>query len=339
MDARDAASDTRGIGRYTRAILRRLVKREDLDLTLLVRGPFAARHRAQLRVTLGSDRFGVASRAPGTDVVWHPANGTFFRGRPSVATIHDVVPFRFPHPDPARRAHQQGPFWRSVREAKRIIAVSQFDREELADVFGITCERIEVIYHGVDPEFSPGEPGEELPRDLRRPYLLFVGDPAAEPRKNFELLHQAYRSAFPSIDAPALVVVGPSDPRRAGVRYAGAAAGDAAGAGDARLLALYRGALALCVPSYYETFGMPLIEAMACGTPTIAARASCLPEIGGDAARYAPPDDAAAWREALREIVEDDALRQRLRVAGLQRAMHFTWEESARRHAEVFFSA
>jgi glycosyltransferase involved in cell wall biosynthesis len=338
VDARDLASDTRGIGRYARAILRRLVRRDDIELTLLVRGPFASRRRKALQTTLGSERFRVASSASGCDVIWHPANGTFFTSRASgVVTIHDTVPFRFPDPDAKRRAHQQAPFLRSVETASRFIAVSEFDRHELIDVFRMPPERIEVIYHGADPFFSPAN-GSDSQSNQRAPYLLFVGDPVAEPRKNFPMLLDAYRRAFTGADAPRLVVVGARDPRIPGVDYAGHAGGDATGEGDTVLRSLYRNALALCIPSYYETFGMPMVESMACGTPVIASNASCLPEIGGDAAHYAPPHDPQIWAQSLQEIVHDPALRARLRATGLARAARYTWDESARRHAEVFFN-
>jgi glycosyltransferase involved in cell wall biosynthesis len=336
VDARDLASDTRGIGRYTRAILRRLAERSDIHLTLLVFGPLAGLRRAKLRATLGSDRFAVSSRPGRCDVLWSPANGTFFSGHGrSVVTIHDTVPFRFPDPDRKRRDHQQAPFLRSVRTAERIIAVSYFDRDEVVEVFALAPDRIDVIYHGVDPFFSPGTP-EGIEPQLHSPYFLFVGDPLGEPRKNFQLLYEAYRRAFDG-PAPPLVVVGPTDPNLTGVYYAGLAAGDAAGSGDVRLRSLYRGALALCIPSYYETFGMPLAEAMACGTPTLASRASCLPEIGGDAALYAPPHDVQSWSDALSRIAQDASLREKLRAAGIARAKEYSWDESARRHAEVFF--
>jgi glycosyltransferase involved in cell wall biosynthesis len=291
-----------------------------------------------MRAAIGSDRFRVASHPRGCDLVWHPANGTFFTsGVPSVVTIHDAVPFRYPNPDAKQRERQQAPFLRSVRTGSQIIAVSNFGRDELVDVFALPRERIDVIYHGVDGQFSPGDDRPNLPDDLRaRPYFLFVGDTgAAEPRKNFALFYEAYRAAFPQ-SAPPLAVVGPTDPQLEGVRYAGLAAGDACGSGDAFLRDLYRGALALCVPSYHETFGMPMIEAMACGTPVLASRASCLPEIGGDAALYAQPHDAQSWAQILTQIAKSPEQRVQLRERGLAHARRYDWDVSAQRHAQVF---
>jgi hypothetical protein len=105
VDARVVATDVRGIGRYTRAVLRRLAPREDVALTLLIPELFPGRRRSALVRALGTNRFAVARRVPrNTDVTWFPANGTFFESRaPIVATIHDAVPFRYPNADPKAR--------------------------------------------------------------------------------------------------------------------------------------------------------------------------------------------------------------------------------------------
>ena len=339
VDARVVAEDTRGIGRYARAILRRLIVRNDVTLTLLADFRLRRRYADAYARALGSDAFTVCTRPPrDSDLIWHPANGTFFASSlPSVVTIHDAVPFRYPDPDPKRRRHAQEPFLRSARTATRVIAVSSFGRSEVHELLGVPLDRIAVIHHGVDAEFSPGD-AEGLPRALQeRPFVLFVGDPIGEPRKNFPLLYDAYRRAWPLDGAPALAIAGPRAPELPGVVHAGNLADDLAGAsGEHALRACYRAALALTLASYHETFGMPALEAMACGTPVIASRASALPEIAGDAALYAPPDDALAWAAALRRAVDDIALRERLREEGLRRAAMFNWDESARRHLELF---
>lgn len=338
VDARVIADDTRGIGRYARAILRRLARRNDVELTLLARGPFPRRHRAAYARALGSDHFSVNTRAArGLDLLWHPANGSFFSSAlPSVATIHDAVPFRYPDSNAKRRAHAQLPFLRSARDATRVIAVSEFGRKELHEVLEVPLEKIDVIPHGVEPSFSPG-PAQPLPEALQgRGFLLFVGDPIGEPRKNFAMLYEAYARAWNPEEAPALAIAGPRAPQLPGVVHLGNLGDDLVPGGDEPLRACYRGALAVTMASYHETFGMPMLEAMACGTPVIASRASSLPEVGGDAALYAPPDDVDAWAAGLRRITQDAALREQLRASGLERAKAFSWDAGAQAHLATF---
>jgi glycosyltransferase involved in cell wall biosynthesis len=340
VDARVIAEDTRGIGRYARAVLRRLVLRDDIDLTLLADGLFPHGRRDPYARALGNGAFKVTSRVPRhAEVIWHPANGTFFSSRlPSVATIHDAVPFRYPDPDAKRRDRAQRPFLHSAQTASRVIAVSEFGRSEVHAMLGVPLPRIEVIPHGVEPSFSPGE-AEPLPPSLTGlRFLLFVGDPIGEPRKNFALLYEAYRRAWPDLDGPPLAVAGPRAPELPGVLHVGNLGDDLTAGGSDILRACYRGAAALALASYHETFGMPILEAMACGTPVVASDAGSLREIGGEAALYAPPDDPAAWASALRRIVLDGELRERLRAAGLERAKQFSWDESARRHVALFRS-
>jgi glycosyltransferase involved in cell wall biosynthesis len=272
-------------------------------------------------------------------LVWHPANGTFFASAvPSIATIHDAVPFRYPDPDAWRRTHAQEPFLRSAKTAARVIAVSQFGAGELRQLLGVERDKIAVIVHGVDASFSPG-PAEPLPPTLQdRAYILFVGDPIAEPRKNFDLLYEAYRRAWPAGDGPRLAVVGPQAPQRPGIVHVGELGDDLVANGTAALRACYRGALMLALASYHETFGMPMLEAMACGTPVVASRAGSLPEIGSDAALFLSFDDADAWATGMRSVAEDAALQSQLRYAGLLRAGQFSWDASAARHFELFCS-
>ena len=336
VDAREVV-DTRGIGRYERAILSRLARRDDVELTLVLPGLFPQLQRNAVARVLGSDRFTIARNARKCDVLWHPANGTFLahNGR-NVATIHDAVPFHFPEADERHRRDRQAPFLRSAQTASRIITGSYGAKDDLAETLDIDPQRIVVIYHGIDERFSPAPSPTPLPEAVRSPYLLFIGDPLGEPRKNFPTLLQAYRLAFPREPRPLLVVVGRKDPRIDDVVYPGVGEDPCS---EDLLLALYQNALAVCVPSLYEGFGMPLLEAMACGTPVIASRVSCLPEVAASAAAYADPHDPQAWADVLQRIAHDSAWRAELREAGLQRAREFSWERSAQEHMHVFASA
>lgn len=337
VDARVAVEDTRGIGRYLRAVLRRLAPREDVQLMLIVGGLSRWGMRSALSSAIGSHRFLVSNRVPrDAHVMWHPANGTFFKSKvPSVATMHDAVPFRYPSEDRRRRRRDQQPFLRSVQTARHVIAISDFGAEEIHGVLGVPRERITVIYHGVAGSFVPGECRPPAPLKEGE-YFLFVGDPIAEPRKNFDTLYAAYTLAWPDRNGPPIAVAGPRAPNLRGVVHAGHFTDDLISEDNAALRNLYRGALALVMPSYHETFGMPVLEAMACGIPVVASASSCLPEIAADAALYAPPQDVHAWSRALRRVSTDGDGRAMLIAKGIERARVFQWNRSAERHVQLF---
>lgn len=304
-----------------------MARQPDVALTLLVDGLPLAR-KARLTKTLGAQDFRVTRTIPADcDVAWHPWNGTFLDSElAAVATIHDAVPFRFPASNARIREHEQRPFWRSAISAKRIIAVSRFGAQELMETLAIQAERIDVIYHGVDQSFAPGE-AAPLPAQLMgKKYFLFIGD-CGEPRKNFDLLANAVRLVSPRLHNVVLAAVSDADPRLPGVVHLPLFRDDFESAVNVRLRALYRGALGVCVPSYYETFGMPMIEAMACATPVIASRASCLPEVGGDAALFVAPHDVAAWADALQQVAEHGELRESLSRKGLRQAQRYQWDD------------
>ncbi len=337
VDARVVAQDARGIGRYERAVLRRLLAADRVKLTLLLPELLPSLRKSALAAALDSENFSVRSKVPGdADLVWHPANGTFFKSTaPNVATIHDAVPFRFPADDARKRAHDQEPLVRSAKTARRVVAVSQFGAGEIEAVLAVPRSRIEVIYHGVDSTFAPGDP-QALPAGLApKSYWLFVGS-TDEPRKNFARAYLALNEAYPFGSAPPLVVAGARAHDAPNVVAVGELGDDLRSRDNDRLRDLYRGAIGLLVPSFHETFGMPVIEAMACGTPVIAANASCLPEIGGDAALYADPHDEAPWAEAIRRLSGDPSLQSTLRERGLARASGFSWERSTAQHLSLF---
>ena len=205
---------------------------------------------------------------------------------------------------------------RSARGAAHILAVSERTKRDLAELYGVEGERVTVTPNGVDPAFAPdGEP--------RGDYVLFVG--AIQARKQ----PLAASDAAARVGLP-LVVVGPAKDAQL-ARELGRRGADLRGYVPKQELAeLYRRAACLVLPSRYEGFGLPVLEAMACGTPVVAGPDPALREVGGDAALYAPVEGLAdAIRQALAE-------RERLAAAGLARARLFSWEETARRTLEVY---
>lgn len=273
----------------------------------------------------------LGQRPPGDiDVAWHPWNGTFFATRaPAVVTFHDAVPFRYPAADPRRRANEQAPWLRSARSATAFLANSSFTAHEICDVLGVPLERQTIAPLAVEPEaFTPE--GPPATRSDGRPYVLFVG--AAEPRKNLATLIAAHARAFPADDV-ALVVAGGTPPRDARLTALGVLEPEA-------LARWYRGALLVAVPSEYEGFGLPLLEALACGAAVVAARATALPEVGGEACAWIEqPRDVDAWAAALHALASQPGERRRLRAAGLVRAATFSWERCAEQTLQVLRAA
>jgi glycosyltransferase involved in cell wall biosynthesis len=275
------------------------------------------------------------------------------RTRRLVITVHDLAFRRFPETAPAATRRWLTRLDEAVRGAAEIVVPSEATRADLIDLYPVDPDRVTVIYHGVDHDrFHPASPGE-VDRVRRRygidgPYLLFVG--GLEPRKNLPVLLQAY-SALPDEIRPALVLAGASVPWNPEGRTALAEAlGDLPAhsrgrviltgyVGDPDRAPLYAGAEALAFPSRYEGFGLPVLEAMACGTPVVTSNVSALPEIAGDDAVLVDPEDEGSIADGLRRVLEDESLRVRLRAAGPARAAPFTWDNSARLHVEVLHRA
>jgi alpha-1,3-rhamnosyl/mannosyltransferase len=205
---------------------------------------------------------------------------------------------------------------RSVRRAARVLAISERTKRDLVELYGVPEEKVVVTPLGVDATFRPAA-------DARGTYLLFVG--AIQDRKD----PLAAVAAASAVGLP-LVVVGPEKDARLAehLRVAGA---DVRGyVPRAELAELYRGAAALVLPTRYEGFGLPVVEAMASGTPVVAAPDEAVREVAGDAAVFAEAPDLA---DAVRAALDD---RDRLVAAGLERARMFSWDETAQRTLAVY---
>ncbi len=276
---------------------------------------------------------------------------------PVVTTVHDVS-FRV-HPDlflAKDRWILNALVPRSMRQAASVIAVSESTRRDILRFYPkVPKDNVRVVLEAADARFRPPEGGQETARTMAnkrlglddRPYLLAVG--VLQPRKNLTLLLDAF-----ALLKLGLKIEGNPPPHRlviAGKRGwlddtdAQLAAlpeevtRDIALAGyvaDDDLPTLYGGADALCYPSRYEGFGLPPLEAMACGCPVLCSRASSLPEVVGDAGILLPPDDSDAWARALGKLLSAPPILARWRARGPERAALFSWEKAARETLEVY---
>jgi glycosyltransferase involved in cell wall biosynthesis len=250
---------------------------------------------------------------------------------PAVLTIHDLSFERDPKLMGARdRFFFRTMVPRSVRHADRVLAVSEQTKRDLIERYGIDERKIVVTPNGVDEGFTPGGPARD-----GRPYLLFVG--ALQPRKDPLGAIEALALADSDLS---LVLVGPDKGAAAEARRAVARLGlngrvEFAGHVEKpELAALYRGAEALVFPSRYEGFGLPVVEAMASGTPVVATSVGAIPEVAGDAAVLVEPGDPVALAGGIERALAD---RDRLVRAGLERARLYSWTETARRTLAVYW--
>jgi glycosyltransferase involved in cell wall biosynthesis len=275
------------------------------------------------------------------------------RARRLVVTVHDLAFRRHPETAPQSTRWWLARIDRTLERAARIIAVSEATKRDLIELYGVEAERVAVIPHGVDGEVFHPSTREEVDRIRRRyaidgPYLLSLG--GLEPRKNLPNLVRAF-ARLPSDERPTLVLAGGSvewnpegrDALHATLRELPPGVRDGVVltgyVGEQDKVALLGGAEALVYPSLYEGFGLPVLEAMACGTPVVTSDVSALPEIAGDAALLVDPRDPEAIASAMTRILGEVDLRRDLAERGSSRAAGFTWEKTARSTAEVLHEA
>lgn len=278
------------------------------------------------------------------DVLFVPAHVLpLWRPRRTVVTIHDLGYLHFPEAHPPRRRLELhlSTAW-NARVATRVIAVSQATKDDLVRHYRVVPDKIAVVHHGVEERFRPTpDPAAPARYGLPSRYLLYLG--TLQPRKNLERLVQAY-GRLPG-DAPPLVLAGAKGWYFERIAAAIAALGLEnrvllpGYVADADVPALLTGATALVYPSLYEGFGLPALEALACGTPVLAANTSSLPEVVGAAGLLVDPLDVGAIAAAMQRLLADEALRAALSQQGRERAKGFSWDRCARETLAVLEGA
>jgi glycosyltransferase involved in cell wall biosynthesis len=360
VDATSVPADRGGVGRYVDGLLGAVGRRGDVDLVVVcqrndveryerliaegevIGAPAAVNHRPA-RLAWEQTGLPLLAQQVGAQVLHAPFYTCPLRaGCPVTVTVHDMTFFTEPeHYDKSKRTFFRSAIKTSLRRAERVIVPSKATRDELIRLLDADPTRIDVAYHGVDPVAFHAPAAEEKARVCARlgladtTYVAFLG--AKEPRKNVPNLIRGWVAAATGRDEPpALVIAGgqghddeidqavadvPSHLRvlRPGyLRFAD-------------LPGFLGGALVAAYPSYGEGFGLPILEAMACGAPVLTTPRLSVPEVGGEAVAYTgpEPDEIAI---ALTRLLDDADLRSSLAAAGLARAKEFTWDSSAEIH-------
>jgi glycosyltransferase involved in cell wall biosynthesis len=338
--------DSGGSETYARALLRALGRVGANDYTVLVparakdaaeglptvevKDPPVARH-GPLRIAamaLAARRTkAVTTHVAEFDVLHYPLTvpspGT---QAPTVVTLHDTQHRDLPEFfGPARKSFRRIAYDRAAKSAAAVIVTSEFVRERAIELLELDSTRVHVVPHAIDHTvFRIGD--EEL-----EPIILYPARPW--PHKNHTRLFEAFASLRETRPQLRLVLTGGGlerlEPLPEGVENLGSVSAE-------HLASLYRRAACLVFPSLYEGFGLPVLEAMACGCPVAASNAGAIPEVAGDAAVLFDPLDVEAMAAAMLEV---DGRREELRERGLARAARYTWDESARGHDEVYAAA
>jgi glycosyltransferase involved in cell wall biosynthesis len=362
IDYTAAAHQGAGIGRYTRRLVNSLTLLDrSNEYRLFVAGaggpyqqsewpsnvrlqviPLSRRHLTRiwhrLRLPFPIQAFiGPVDLLYSPDFVLPPALGAR-----TLLTVHDLSFVRCPKTaDPRLHRYLNVAVPRSVARADHILADSENTAQDLATLWNVPSDKVSVLYPGVGSQFSPVADAAKL-ESVRRRYSLpqhfifTVG--TLQPRKNYGRLIEAFGQLLSTTNDRSLRLVVAGDKgwlydsifgsaRRLGLQKEVVFAGYV---DDNDLPALYSLAELFVFPSLYEGFGLPVLEAMACGTPVICSETSSLPEVAGDAALMLNPLDVDGWAQAMEQVLNDGGLRQRMVARGMVRARSFSWERAAR---------
>jgi glycosyltransferase involved in cell wall biosynthesis len=361
VDLRALVPTATGIGVYTRSLLLELAARGAFRYVGLAHRPpreqaelaaagIATEHEAaplgvlwqQLRLPRRLDRGDL-------DLFWSPLITLPLRCPvPAVATVHDLTTLLMPETHRLKVKWSVLPFLRaSLEQAARLVTISQATARDIAFHFPHCADKVRVVYPGIDPEFRPGTWGEidDIRRELGAPegYILYAG--TLEPRKNVGAVLDAWEALHDDDPrTPPLVLVGPYGwasrhlvKRIEKMKSQGL---QALGHVDrAHLVRVFQGASLFVYPSFYEGFGLPPAEALACGIPTIVSNSSSLPEVVGTAGVQVSPGDTSELALAIRDLLSSPGRRDELRARGLEQATRFRWDTAAAQMEQVFREA
>lgn len=368
VDATSVPADRGGVGRYVDGLLSALAKTGDeIDLSVVcqradaerylglvpeaevIAAPSAVTHRPA-RLAWEQTGLPMLAQQLGVEVLHSPFYTCPLRaGCPVTVTVHDATYFtEREHYDKARGTFFRSAIKTSLRRASRVVVPSKATRDELVRLLDVDESHVDVAYHGVDPDaFHPPSPAEKGRVAARlglaeTPYVAFLG--VMEPRKNVPNLVRGWVSAVRRMPAPpALVLAGGSGHddaiddavaevpvhlkvvRPGYLRFAD-------------LPGFLGGALVAAYPSYGEGFGLPILEAMACGAPVLTTPRLSLPEVGGDAVAYTGEEPDEIGKD-LATLLGDEQQRSKLSILGVERARDFTWQRSAAAHLATWRKA
>jgi alpha-1,3-rhamnosyl/mannosyltransferase len=353
LDARTATPHFPGIGRYVTNLARAMepLLAPDEHLTILHDPDQRLALTASTAVRLlpvGASPFSLAQQWALPRLLRHLSadlyHSAYFlmpyapspEGVPTLLTVYDLIPLLLPQQSTLRaRLLVRWAVRLALRAAQRVIAISEATRRDFLAHFRLQPEKIQAIPLAADPAFHPQLPdcvvAARARYHLPERYLLYLG--SNKPHKNLVRLVEAWALLQPQ--SMPLVIAGAWDDRYPDARQRAGAlslAGQIHWLGavpEVDLPALYSGALLLVFPSLYEGFGLPVLEAMACGTPVVCSNSSSLPEVAGDAALLIDPLDTEKLAWTVRLALEDERLRQDLREKGLRRAQSFSWPRTA----------
>jgi glycosyltransferase involved in cell wall biosynthesis len=362
IDARPLCNTITGIGRYTLEISKHLSSLESLDLTFLSPGPIPDGIKSQLgrvnyiegtltgnisRFIWGETILPVLLRRYRADLYWNPAHRLPLlapRRMASVVTIHDLVWYYYPETmQPLLRWAETVQMPYAIKHADHLVPVSNSTRKSLMDLYGAEPQRCTTVLHGASRALVPSEAKTIVAKDVDD-YIVFVG--TQEPRKNLERLLEAFALVVDQLDSDLfLMIVGGKGWGNVKLEHLVEKHGLTefviirGYVSDEDLAEIYSNAMGLVMPSLYEGFGLPILEAMVNGLPVITSNNSSMAEIGAGSAILVDPTNFHTIATAIHNLATDRCLRAEMSASGREHARSFRWDNSAAQLLECFCKA